>query len=192
MPHYRKIVGEKCYLSPLSHEDADLHTVWENDLAVALPLGDEAYQPVSLEKMHDKIEGALRNQSHVFSIIDLETDETVGRCQLFNMDAVNRCSWLGIMVGPHFQNQGYGQEAMRLLLDYAFNLLNLNSVVLGVYEFNQPAIAVYKKVGFREIGRRRQARIIAGRKYDELYMDILAEEFEGGVIPRYLPQSKEL
>jgi RimJ/RimL family protein N-acetyltransferase len=190
MPHYKKIVGERCYLSPLSHEDADAHTRWENDLTVAIPLGDEAYTPTSLEKMHEQIDGALRNQSHVFSIVDLESELTIGRCMLFNLDAVNRSAMLGIMIGEkEYQNRGYGQEAMRLLLDYAFNLLNLNSVLLGVYVFNQQAIAAYRKVGFREIGIRRQARIIGRKKYDALFMDILAEEFEGSVIAALVEKS---
>jgi RimJ/RimL family protein N-acetyltransferase len=187
MPHYKRLVGTKCYLSPLSHEDAEAHARWENDLAVAIPLGDEAFTPTSLERMHEQIDGALRNQSHVFSIVDQETDATIGRCLLFNLDAINRSAMLGIMIGAaEYQNHGYGQDALRLLLDYAFNLLNLHSIMLGVFDFNTRAIAAYKKVGFREVGRRRQARIIAGKKYDVLFMDLLAEEFEGGVIAGYL------
>jgi RimJ/RimL family protein N-acetyltransferase len=188
MPHYKKIVGERCYLSPLSHEDAEAHTRWENDLQLAIPLGDEAYTPTSLEKMHEQIDGALRNQSHVFSIVDLESERTVGRCMLTNLDAVNRSAMFGILVGPEYQNQGYGQEATRLLLDYAFNLLNLNSVMLGTYAFNHRAIAAYRKVGFREIGVRRQARIIGGKAYDAIFMDILAEDFTGSVITPLIGQ----
>jgi RimJ/RimL family protein N-acetyltransferase len=189
MPHYKKVVGARCYLSPLSHEDAAAHTEWENDLAVAIPLGDEAYTPTSLEKMHEQIDGALRNQAHVFSIVDLETDRTIGRCMLTNLDAINRSAMLGIMIGEkEYQNRGYGQEATRLLLDYAFNLLNLNSVMLGTFVFNARAIAAYRKVGFQEIGRRRQGRIVAGKAYDVVLMDILAEEFSGSVIVPYLEQ----
>jgi RimJ/RimL family protein N-acetyltransferase len=187
MPHYKKIAGARCYLSPLSHEDAEAHTRWENDLAVGIPLGDEAYTPTSLEKMHEQIDGALRNQAHVFSIVDLQSDRTVGRCMLTNLDAINRSAMFGILIGPEYQNQGYGQEATRLLLDYAFNLLNLNSVMLGTFAYNAAAIAAYKKVGFREIGRRRQGRIIAGKAYDVVLMDILAAEFSGSVIAPLLP-----
>ncbi len=189
MPHYKKIVGPRCYLSPLSHEDAAAHTAWENDLTVGIPLGDEAYTPTSLERMHEQIEGALRNQSHVFSIVALDSEQTIGRCMLTNLDAINRSAMLGIMIGPEFQNQGYGQEAIRLLLDYAFNLLNLNSVMLGTFSFNARAIAAYKKVGFKEIGRRRQSRIIAGKAYDDVLMDILAEEFTGSVIAPLVAQN---
>jgi RimJ/RimL family protein N-acetyltransferase len=190
MPHYKKIVGTTCYLSPLSHEDAEAHTRWENDLALAIPLGDEAYTPTSLEKMHEQIDGALRNQAHVFSVVALDTDQTVGRGMLTNLDAINRSAMLGILIGPEYQNQGYGQEAMRLLLDYAFNLLNLNSVMLGVFAFNARAIAAYRKVGFREIGRRRAARIVAGKAYDVLLMDILATELSGSVIAPLVEQEQ--
>ena len=87
---------------------------------------------------------------------------------------------LGIAIGEkEYWGQGYGTEATRLLVDYGFNLLNLNSIMLGAFVFNERAIACYKKVGFKEIGWRRQARIIGGQKYDVLLMDILAEEFQG-------------
>ena len=189
MPHYKKLVGSRCYLSPLSHEDAAAHTVWENDLEVAIPLGDEAYTPTSLEKMHEQIDGALRNQAHVFSIVDSESEQTIGRCMLTNLDAINRSAMLGIMIGDKaFQNRGYGQESVRLLLDYAFNLLNLNNVMLGTFSFNARAIAAYKRVGFKEIGRRRQSRIIAGKMYDDVLMDILASEFTGSVIAPLVEQ----
>jgi RimJ/RimL family protein N-acetyltransferase len=86
---------------------------------------------------------------------------------------------LGIVIGEKSRwGQGYGQEAVKLLLDYGFSLLNLNSVMLGTFSFNQRALRCYEKVGFKMIGRRRDARIIAGEKHDMILMDILAEEFE--------------
>ena len=55
MAYYKKIVGQKCYLSPCSSEDAEKWTEWFNDLEVTLPLGDEAYTPFSLEKCQEDI-----------------------------------------------------------------------------------------------------------------------------------------
>lgn len=189
MPHFKKLAGSQCYLSPLTHDDAEVIARWENDLAIAIPLGDEAYTPMSLEKMSDQIDGTLRDQAYVFGIVDLATDLLIGRCMLFAVDLVNRSAMLGILIGEkEYQNRGYGQEALRLLLDYAFNLLNLNSVMLGTFDFNKRAIAAYRKVGFRLIGRRRQARIIAGRKYDAILMDILATEFSGEYVAQHLPE----
>ena len=90
---------------------------------------------------------------------------------------MGRC-WGSSSAKRTYWGKGYGADATRLLLEYAFTLLNLNSVMLGVFAFNERAIACYRRVGFREIGRRRQARIIGGQKHDAILMDILAEEFE--------------
>ena len=183
MPHYKKLVGDKCYLSPCAPEDAEAWARWDNDLEVSLPLGDEAYTPFSLPKSQEIVADVMRGQHHVFSILDLETDKLIGRCMLFDLDLVNRKAMLGVVIGERaYWGQGYGQEAVRLLLDYGFNLLNLNSVMLGTFAFNQRAIHCYERVGFKVIGRRRQARIIGGVKHDAVLMDILAEEFESAYL----------
>ena len=179
MPYYKKLIGEKCYLSPCSLEDAEKWTEWDNDLEVTIPLGDEAYTPYSLEKMRGIIGEVIEQQDHIFSIVDLETDAPIGRCLLFDIDRVNRQAMLGMVIGEkEYWNREYGQEATKLLLDYGFNLLNLNNVMLGTFSFNERAIACYRRVGFQEIGRRREARIVGGKKYDLVLMDMLAEEFE--------------
>jgi RimJ/RimL family protein N-acetyltransferase len=59
-----------------------------------------------------------------------------------------------------------------------------------VFAFNERAIHCYQKVGFREIGRRRQARIIGGIKYDAVLMDILAEEFQPVYVNIFIESSK--
>lgn len=187
MTHYKKLVGHKCYLSPLSVEDADRIAGWENDLEVALPLGDEAYLLAAVEKGVENILEALKHGWHVFGIVDLATDLLIGRSMLFNVNQVDRRAMFGILIGEkEFWGKGYGQEATCLTLDYAFNLLNLNSVSLGVFEFNTRAIRAYRRVGFKEIGRQRQFRIIAGQKHDLLLMDILAGEFESPVVSRHM------
>lgn len=178
MTYYRKLAGEKCYLSPIQPEDAIAWTAWMNDLEVTLPLGDEAYIPYSLERMHEDIMDAIQRQQHIFSIVTLADDQLIGRCLLFATDTVNRSAMLGIFIGQkEFWGQGYGQEATRLLLDYAFNLLNLHSVMLGAFNFNERAIHAYERVGFKTIGRRREARLIGGQAYDVVFMDMLESEF---------------
>jgi RimJ/RimL family protein N-acetyltransferase len=178
MPHYKLVTGEKCYLSPLQAADAVEWAAWFNDLDVTLPLGDEAYSTTGFEVHQEDVLQIMRERSPVFSIVRLDTDELIGRCLLFGVNQVDRSAMLGILIGDKScWNQGYGSEALILLLDYAFNLLNLNSVMLGVFAFNQRAAASYRKVGFQEIGRRRQARIVGGQAHDVILMDLLADEF---------------
>jgi RimJ/RimL family protein N-acetyltransferase len=188
MTYYKKLVGKKCYLSPCRPGDAEKWAEWFNDLAVTLPLGDEAYLPSTLEGEQETASSIIKNKEHVFSIVDLKSDALIGRCLLFGVNLVDRSAMFGIVIGEKaFWSKGYGQEATRLMLDYGFNLLNLNSIMLGVFAFNIQAIQCYKKVGFKEIGWRRQARIIGGKKYDAILMDILAEEFTSEYISRIIP-----
>jgi RimJ/RimL family protein N-acetyltransferase len=178
MPYYRKISGEKCYLSPCCLEDAGKWAEWLNDMDVSLPLGDEAYSNCSFEKMQEDARAIAGGHDTIFTIVDLATDAPIGRCLLFGVDGVNRSAEIGIFIGEKScWGRGYGQEATRLLLEYGFDLLNLHSVMLGVFSFNERAIQAYHKVGFKEIGRRREARIIAGKMYDVVFMDILEDEF---------------
>ena len=75
------------------------------------------------------------------------------------------------------RGKGYGQEAIRLLLTYAFEYLNLNNIMLGLWSFNTEAYECYKKAGFKEIGRRRECYYLKGVYYDEILMDILQKDW---------------
>lgn len=179
MKYYKKLIGEKSYLSPVTLNDAELWADWFNDLEVTIPLGNEAYIPTSLEKEREGIAHTLQSGAHMFTIVDALTDIGIGRCLLFDLNVIDRNAKVGIFIGnKEYWGKGYGSDALRLLLDYGFNLLNLNNIMLGAFSFNERALNCYRKVGFKEIGRRRQARIIGGVKYDSVFMDMLAEEFE--------------
>jgi diamine N-acetyltransferase len=75
-------------------------------------------------------------------------------------------------------DKGYGTEATRLMVRYAFDTLNLNRVWLHVYEDNEHALHVYPKVGFRIEGRLRQSFFRDGRYWDTLVMAVLREEWK--------------
>jgi RimJ/RimL family protein N-acetyltransferase len=187
MRFYKKIIGDKCYLSPISEDDAEKWAEWFNDLEVTIPLGDEAYIPTSVSKERKTITDLLASGAHVFSIVDLKSDELIGRCMLFGVNLIDRAAKLGIVIGEKsYWNQGFGQDAMKLLLDYGFNLLNLHNIMLGVFAYNKAAIKCYKNVGFKEVGTRREVRIIGGKKYDMLYMDILEDEYTSIYVKKML------
>ncbi|WP_026884843.1 GNAT family N-acetyltransferase [Clostridium akagii] len=183
----KKIIGEKVSLAYISMGDADNLANWLNDFNVSLPLGYEAYTPTSAERIRNEVSGIINSNQHVFSIFHNESNKCIGRCALFNIDFINRTSMLSILIGDkNLWNKGFGKEAITLLIDYAFNLINLNSVRLSVFSFNENAVKCYKSVGFKEVGRLRQAKIIGQIKYDSIVMDILAEEFRSRIIPRYI------
>jgi RimJ/RimL family protein N-acetyltransferase len=188
MTRLPKLTGDLVYLAPVCPDDAELWASWLNDLEVALPLGDEAYALFTAEDQARDIADITAHHDHVFTIVERATDKPIGRCLLFGLNKTDRTTEVGIFIGDKDRwGKGFGTEAMRLLLDYAFNLLNLHSVMLGVFSFNERAIRSYRSLGFKEIGRRRQARLVGPTAYDVILMDLLAEEFESPVVRKLLP-----
>ena len=93
---------------------------------------------------------------------------------------------LGILLGRR-RGTGIGSDAVRLALDWAFNMLGLRNVMLESYEFNEQAVRAYERAGFRTIGRRRDAVQVLGRRWDSVLMDATADGFDSPVLARLRP-----
>ena len=91
-------------------------------------------------------------------------------------------AWLGIGIGDRDQwGKGYGRDAISLVLSYAFRELNLHRVQLSVFEYNERAIALYEKLGFRQEGVYREFMQREGRRYDMYLYGILRSEWEAAL-----------
>lgn len=175
--YFKKIEGKKVYLSPMCVEDAEKYVKWMNDFKVTDGLNGSK-NLVTVESEREWIEKNNKDGNFQFAIVKQENDELIGNCSLHNLDLINGRATVGIFIGDkENRGKGYGSEALELLLSYGFNHLNLNNIMLTVYSFNEPAIFCYKKVGFKEIGRRREAYFKNNERYDEIYMDIIRSEF---------------
>jgi acetyltransferase, GNAT family len=182
MKYYKKFIGDRLYLSPMNPNDVEKYVEWISSPIVSDGMGNTSN---ILTEAVDKefIEKALKNGDKCFAIILLENDELIGNCSIYVKSANDGVAELGIFIGDEkFRNNGYGQESLNLLLDYGFNYLNLNSVYLNVFSFNDVAINCYKKIGFKEAGRLRENYFLNGKYYDVIYMDILKREFKGSYI----------
>ena len=181
MKYFKKLIGERIYLSPRSTDDAEIFTEWMNDFETTDYIGRSGAL-MSLEGEKQFLE-QNNNEEASFVIVTLDNDKMIGTVSLENINHIHRTATLGIFIGDKdFRNTGYGTEAIRLILDYGFNYLNLNNIRLSVIEFNERAQKCYKKCGFKECGRRRKSNFTNGKYYDVIDMDILAEEFKESFI----------
>ena len=174
--YFKAIVGEKVYLSPVNPEDAEKYVEFLSDLKVGVPLG--AFRgPQSILRERKFLEKMAEKGQH-FAIIDNKTNELLGNCSLESFGGPHRTADLGIFLKKEAHGKGYGKEAIQLLLSHGFSFLNLNCIALTVFEFNERAISVYKKIGFKEMGKRRAHLYLHGKYYDTLLFDILESEFK--------------
>jgi diamine N-acetyltransferase len=169
------VEGERVALGPLRTDLAATYQRWENDLEVATANGRVI--PFTLEAQRERIAGRSGKPDLCdFTVYDGSDQAPIGWSSLFRIDHRNRTADFGLLLGER-RGQGLGTEATRLTLDWGFTVLGLHNVMLGVAAWNQRAIRVYTKVGFREVGRRREAAVTMGRRHDAVFMDLLASEF---------------
>jgi RimJ/RimL family protein N-acetyltransferase len=115
----------------------------------------------------------------LFMIRTLQDDQIIGDVGLDGIDFIHGRSFVGIAIGDRANwSKGYGSDAMRVILRYAFQELDLHRVSLSVFEYNPRAIRSYEKVGFKVEGRVRKALLRDGQRYDVIYMGILHSEWK--------------
>jgi len=176
------IYGERLRLRAVERGDIPHFQAWLNDpevthgLALYLPLStldeEKWLERISQEDPHEK--------PLAIEIKDGDGWRLVGNCRLFHIEWTNRCAELGIFIGDKAAwNQGYGSEAVRLLLRHGFETLNLNRIFLRVYSTNPRAIRAYEKAGFVQEGCLRQAVYRCGQYADVYIMGVLRSEWEG-------------
>lgn len=185
MSFLKKLIGEKCYLSPVDESLSEKVAMWSNDLRVSIRTGDIS-DMITLKQQEEYLKN-MNNSGYAFYIVDAKSDAAVGIIRLFRINYINRNAVLGAFIGDsNCRNKGIGTESTKLILDFAFNVLNLRNVMIETFSFNERAMKVCKRVGFKEIGRRRHAIIYGENEFDEVFMDILNWEFKDSIISKAL------
>ncbi len=170
------VEGERVALGPLRMDLVATYQRWSNDLQVAN--GNGWVIPFTLETQRERIASRGGKPDLCdFTVYDRSDQTPIGFSSLFYIDHRYGTADFGIFLGER-RGQGLGTEATRLTLDWGFTMLGLHNIMLTVSAWNEQAIRVYTKVGFREIGRRRDAGVTMGQRHDGVFMDLLASEFQ--------------
>ena len=177
MRYFKKIKGDRLYLSPINMDDTEIYTKWLNDYEVSKNLG--LYRKMISLISEQKVLEALASEGHNYAMVLYENDTLIGNIGFNEIDNICRKATVGLFIGEQeHRNKGYGSEALRLMLDYGFKTLNLHNIMLWVDSDNELGLSCYKKIGFREAGRRRESGFKNGKYIDTVFMDILEDEFK--------------
>lgn len=153
---------------------------WNRDSEYLRLLDSDPHRIWSEKKIKEYIEKDMEKdppEEYFFQVRALDGDRLIGFVGLFPIWA-HQNAWVGIGLGEReYWGKGYGTDAMRLALRYAFTELNLYRVTLNVFEYNPRAIRSYEKAGFCHEGRQRQFLNRNGKRWDVLEMGILREEW---------------
>ncbi|WP_019177733.1 GNAT family N-acetyltransferase [Methanomassiliicoccus luminyensis] len=174
--------GERVGLRPLQTEDVWLLYRWHNDERVTEGLG--AQRPLFAASMEEEKRAAERMVSSIaergYVILQLQDGKPIGWASLSRIDRRNGAADLQIVIGePSCWGQGLGREAVRLVLDHAFMVLNLHRVQARVPEYNDRAVRCFEESGFRRDGTFRDDHFHHGEHCSTLLMSVLRGEHGG-------------
>lgn len=131
------------------------------------------HRTFTIEQIEAWIDGVTADPTRIDLVVEVD-GRYVGDLALTEINPDNLSAAFRIaLVEP---GKGYGTQAIRMVLARAFGELQLHRVSLEVYEYNERAIAVYRKCGFVEEGRMRDALRWDGRWYDALLMSVLSTD----------------
>jgi len=171
--------GERVWLTALERADAATMARWEYDTEYLRLLDASPAQPRSEEMIVRWIDSASKSTTDfTFGIRLTDNDSLIGWVQLDGVSWTHRTSYIGIGIGNRdFWGRGYGSEAMTLMLQFAFDEINLHRVFLSVFSYNERAIHVYQKLGFQHEGSYREHIERDGQRFDMLFYGLLAHEW---------------
>ena len=121
MNYFRKIVGDRLYLSPVSEnvDDFERYMVWMNNKDVAVCLGQ--YNRIVSSKSDLKWLYEPPSDMQRYAMVLVENDILIGSISIHNIDHLNRNAFVGIFIGEvEHRGKGYGTEATWLILEYGF------------------------------------------------------------------------
>jgi RimJ/RimL family protein N-acetyltransferase len=173
--------GTKISLSALDLEkDAAILARWTHDPNYLQLMGQEPARPMTPGQLKKRIpeEDKPENQHFRFAIRTLDENRLVGVVALHWIEYSNGYAWLTLGIGaPQDRGKGYGREALRLILNFAFNELNLHRVNCWLGEYNVTAQHLLESQGFQLEVRSRQAIHRFERRFDGLLMGALQSDW---------------
>ncbi|AGL21020.1 GNAT family N-acetyltransferase [Actinoplanes sp. N902-109] len=179
------LISDRLRLRELRDEDLTDLVAWWQDPEVSISQGMGPLHPRPAAAIAEQFRAWCSNQGNDAGLVvtSREDGTVLGHVALFGATVHSRAATFAIMIGPPHQGRGYGTEATRLMLRYGFAELGLHRIQLGVMAYNERGIAAYKKAGFVEEGRAREAVHRNGTWYDQVHMGILAHEWQTTTSP---------
>ena len=176
--------GQDIRFGPIDHEkDPEVEARWTHDSDFLRMMDVAAARPLSaamIKKQYEKLEKQMEEDKnfYYFAIRAREDDRLIGRAIIQWIEWSNGNGFLRLGIGAaEDRGKGYGTQALRMLLRFAFAELNLYRLSAWVPEYNEIALHFFHKHGFIEEVRRREALNRDGRRWDLMCLGLLSEEW---------------
>jgi len=163
-----KLKSTHILLRALTPEDLDFLELVENN--EDLWYLSDTLQPFSrpiLKEYLDHSHKDIYEVKQMRLVIALHNKQPIGFIDLYDFDPKNKRAGLGILIIEGYQAKGYGTEALELMIDYAFDILDLHQLFASIIEENTRSLKLFKSFGFEEVGLKKDWRYNSGKFQSE-------------------------
>lgn len=165
--------GERVTLRAIERADLRALAAIRNELEVESRVTDALPMPTSVAAVEARFDARIASPDPTKASFAIEAgDEVVGRLDLWGIDSFHQIANIGISIREQSWSRGFGQEAIRLVVEYAFTYLNLRKICLQLLATDERAMACYLKAGFSEEGRLRAHNWFQGEWTDLVHMAV--------------------
>jgi RimJ/RimL family protein N-acetyltransferase len=169
--------GPRLYLRPMEERDLETFRRWINSAEIRQYL--KIFLPITEKGEREFFDRISQDPNLVLLAIVLNDGTLIGDLGLHNIHWNDGTAMTGTVIGePDYQNKGYGTEAKMLLLNYAFNTLNLRKIYSSAIGNNPRSEHYNKKCGYKEEGRRIRQFYRNGEYYDEILLGVFKEDWQ--------------
>ena len=180
--------GKLTCLAPIDHEhDPEIISGWTHTATYLRMLDTKPARPLSLDqvkKQYEAIEKEIDEDKNLvfFAIHTLSSEQAeerlIGFAKLFWIEWAHGNSFVQIGIGdPADWNKGFGSDALSMVIRFAFNELNLFRLTARIPAYNLAALALFRNAGFVEEVRRRDAFQRDGKRWDDIHLGLLANDW---------------
>lgn len=187
---FLELKGDLIYLKKLDPEYVDEYWNSLDNCSIESMILTGTQQIFGKEDIDGYLKDISSDRSRIdFLIFNKLTDQIVGEVVINDIYRNNRSASIRVSINKKEDfNKGYGSEAIILALNYGVAMLNLHRLELEVFVFNERAIHVYEKIGFKKEGVKRDSWFYNHKYYDMIIMSILEDEFR----EKYLNSTESL
>ncbi len=163
--------GENIFLRALEPGDLDVLYKWENNPGIWKVSNTLApFSKFVLEQYLVNAHEDIFTAKQIRLMICSQDSKAIGTIELFDLDALNGRVGIGILIDESAKGKGYAQEALKILIEYCFEILLLKQVFCNISASNEKSIHLFKKIGFTESGCKKNWNKVGQNKYEDEFI----------------------
>ncbi len=185
MPGARIEQGERITLRTIEREDAAFIQRAHADPKIRYPLGTVTHK--NRTQIEDHIEEFVEDDSHVHFLVCIDGENAGaghpddGDTTPIGVINVTHVDWdrpyLAYWLVPERHGEGYGTEAVSLVVEYVFRTFDIHGIGAHAFDYNAASRGLLESIGFTEEGRERETRFIDGEYRDGVQYGLLRREW---------------